>query len=98
MMKQCRGLKRHEEDDQHDRADSEQDHCQRKKADGKDHFAEMKSCSGAHIEVEIGMMHVMKSPEDRDHVHGPVPPPVGVVHQKEGGDHNRPDWKMEPIQ
>src|SRR6266513_770064 len=98
MMKQCGRLECNKKDDQHDWPNSEQDRCQREKTDGKNHFAEVKSRGGAHIEIEIGVMHVMKSPKDRDHVHGPVPPPVGVVHQKECCDHDRPGWKMQPIQ
>src|SRR5882724_8823893 len=80
MMKKCRPLKTDEEHDQHDRTDTEEQHGQREKAGGKDHFAEMESCRGAHVEVEVGVMDIMKSPEKRHHVHGPMPPPIGVVH------------------
>src|SRR6266536_6523824 len=82
MMKERCGLKRNEEHDQHFRADAEEDHCKRKKTDGKNHFAKMKSRGSAHIEIEIGVMHVMKTPEDRYHVIGPMPPPVGIIHQQ----------------
>src|SRR6266508_1292209 len=69
-----------------------------KKADGKNHFAEMKSCCGCHIEVKIGVVHVMKPPEDWDHVVGPMPPPIGVIHQEERRDDSGPAGEWEPGQ
>jgi hypothetical protein len=35
-------------------------HRERKKTDEKKHFAKMKSRGGAYVQIEIGMMHVMK--------------------------------------
>src|SRR5207249_6126408 len=78
MMKERTGLKCDEEDDQHQRRDAKDHYCKRKKADRENHFAEMKSRGGCHVEVEIGVVHVMKSPEERHHVHRVMPPPVGV--------------------
>src|SRR6266849_11138716 len=78
MMKECCDLECDEEHDQHYRGDAEEHHYKRKKSDGKNHFAEVKSRGGAHVEVEIGVMHIMKSPEERDHVIGPMPPPVRI--------------------
>src|SRR5437773_7221224 len=98
MMKEGCGFKRDEENDQHNWADSEEQHGQREESDGKNHFAEMKSRGGAHIEVEVGVMDVMKSPEERYHMHGPVPPPIRVVHQNEGHDHGGPGRNVKPIQ
>src|SRR6516162_1697298 len=80
MMKKCRCLKSNEEYDEHDWTDTKEPDSQREKAGRKDHFAEVKSCSRAYIEIQVGVMHIMKSPEERHHVHGPVPPPIGVVH------------------
>jgi len=80
MMKKCGCLKSGEEHDEHDRTDTEEHHDKREKAGRKDHFAEVKSRGRAHIEVQVRVMHIMKSPEERHHVHRPVPPPIGVVH------------------
>src|SRR5438034_11550172 len=88
MVKESCSLECDKKHDQHYWADAEEDHCKRKKTDGKNHFAEMESRGGAHIEVKIGMMHVMKTPEDRNHVIGPVPPPVAVIHQQIRRDHS----------
>src|SRR5207253_9347583 len=74
MMKERRGLECDEEHDQHYRRDAKERHRKGKKANRENHFAEMKSCCGCHIEVEIGVVHVMKAPEDWDHVVGPMPP------------------------
>src|SRR5438094_7396965 len=90
MMKKRRGLECDKKDYQHDGRDTKQRHRKREKADGKNHFAEMKSRGGADIEIEIGVMHVMKPPEDWDHMIGPMPPPVSVIHQQKGGDHSGP--------
>src|SRR6266542_3193942 len=81
MVKQSSNLECDKEDHQHYRVDAKDHHSERKKADGKDHFAEMESRSSAHVHVEVGVMHVMKPPEQRHHVVAPVPPPVGVIHQ-----------------
>src|SRR5436190_15728197 len=81
MMEERFGLEGNEEHDQHYRRDAKDHDCERKKADGKNHFPEMKSRGGANIEVKVCVMHVMKSPEERNHVISPVPPPVGIIHQ-----------------
>src|SRR6266540_4845889 len=82
VMKERRSFECDKKNEKHYRSNPEGNHCKRKKSDGKNHLAEMESRGSAHIEVEIGVMHVMKSPEERDHVIGPVPPPVSVIHQE----------------
>ena len=96
-MKECFSLKRDEEHDQHYGRDPEDQDRKRKKADGKNHFAEMESRRGANVHVQIGVMHVMKSPEDRNHVIGPMPPPVGVIQKQKRGDDSSPSRKREPV-
>ena len=98
MMKKYRGLQSDEESDENYRWDAEHRHCQRKKSNGKNHLAEMESRGSAYVEIKIGVMNIMKSPEKRHHVHRPMPPPIGVVHQNKRRDHRRPRWKMNPIQ
>ena len=90
MMKECRGLRVMKNEHQHHGCDAEDHHCERKKSDGKNHLAKVKSRRSAYIEIEIGVMHVMKPPEKRNHVVRPVPPPVGVIHQQERGDASNP--------
>ena len=70
----------------------------REKADGENHFTEMKPGRRTHIHVEIGVMNIMKSPEERQHVVCPVPPPVGVIHQEKRRDHARPARGGNPIE
>src|SRR5438874_9896018 len=79
MMKERTGLKCDEKDDQHQRRDTKERHRKGKKSNRENHFTEMKSRRGCHIEIQIGVMHVMKPPEDWDHMIGPVPPPIGVI-------------------
>src|SRR2546430_10912299 len=83
MMKKRCSLECNKEDDQHYRRDAKERDRKRKKSNRENHFAEMKSRGSANIKVEIGVMHVMKAPEDWDHVVGPMPPPIGVIHQEE---------------
>src|SRR5438034_4111074 len=64
MMKECSGFKGDEEHDQHYGCDPEDQDRNRKKSNRKDHFAEMKSRSSAYVEIEIGVMHVMETPEE----------------------------------
>src|SRR6266571_613441 len=98
MMKECCGLECDEEHDQHYRGDAEEHHCKRKKPDGKNHLAEMEPRGGADIEVEIRVMHIMKSPEERDHVISPMPPPVRIIHQQKCRDASGPSGQNNPVQ
>ena len=58
----------------------------------------MEPRGGGHVEIEIGVMHIMKSPEKRNHVIGPVPPPIGVIHQQKRRDTGDPSRQTEPVQ
>src|SRR6266446_1908696 len=97
MMKERRGLECNKEDDQHYRRDAKDRDRKGKKSNRENHFAEMKSRCGCHIEVEIGVVHVMKAPKDWDHVVGPMPPPIGVIHQQKRRDGSDPNRKSNPV-
>src|SRR4029453_13082757 len=97
MMKEGCGLKCDEKTEEHYRSDAEDHHCKRKKSDGKNHLAEMEPRSRAHVEVEIGMMHVMKSPEERHHVIRPMPPPVSVIHEQKCSSPSGPSGQSAPV-
>ncbi len=58
----------------------------------------MESRGGAHVEVKVRVMHVMKPPEKRDHVVGPMPPPVGVIHQQKRRNGSSPSGRASPVQ
>src|SRR5437762_14339936 len=79
MMKERCGLERDEEHDQHYRGDAGEQHCKRKKPDGKSHLAEMESRGGADGEVMRGVMHVMQWPAKGDQGIRPMPPPIGII-------------------
>src|SRR5438105_3197594 len=81
MMKESRSFQCDEEDHQHYRSDTEEHHRKGEKSDGENHLTKMKSRSSAYIQIEIRVMHVMKSPEQRNHMVRPMPPPIGVIHQ-----------------
>ena len=98
MMDKGRRLECDEEDHQLYRSYAEDHHRERKKTDGKKHFAKMKSRGGAYVQIEIGMMHVMKPPEKRNHVIGPVPPPVAVNPSAGTSDASTQCWKRKPVQ
>src|ERR1700756_3460937 len=97
MMKKDRSFECDEEDREHYGSDAEDHYRERKKTDRQNHFAKMESRGSAYVEIQIGVMHVVKSPEERDHVHGPVPPPVGVIHQEKRGDKNSPRGQSKPV-
>src|SRR6266403_3426022 len=98
MVKECCSLQGDKEYDQHYRSNAKDQNCERKKADGEKHFAEVKSRGSAHVEIKIGVMHIMKTPEERHHVVGPVPPPVRVIHQEKGRDTYDPSGQHNPVQ
>src|SRR5262245_10891825 len=58
----------------------------------------MESRRCAYIEIKIGVMHVMKPPEDWNHVVRPMPPPICVIHQQKRGDGSDPKRESEPVQ
>src|SRR5213082_1939237 len=62
------------------------------------HFAEMKSRRRAHVEVEVGMVHIVKTPKQRDHMVGPMPPPICVIHEQKGCDPDSQSWQTQPVQ
>src|ERR1700742_208716 len=97
MMKKCRGLQSDKERDQHNWRDAEHSHCEREKSNGKNHLAKVESRRGAYIEIEISVMHVMKSPEERNHVVRPMPPPIGIIHQQKRSDASNPKRQSEPV-
>src|SRR6266498_4064325 len=58
----------------------------------------MEPRGSGHVQVQIGVVHVMKPPEDWNHVVGPMPPPIGVIHQEERRDPSDPLGKCKQIQ
>src|SRR5260370_4967705 len=98
MMKEGGGLERDEENKEHHRRDSEERDSERKKSGREKHFAKMKARRRAYIEIQIGMMDIVKSPEEREHMIGPMPPPVSVIHEQKRGDDGDPSRRLEPIQ
>src|SRR6266542_7032149 len=58
----------------------------------------MEARGGAYIEIKIGVMHVMKTPEKRDHMVGPVPPPIAVTYQQKRCDHSTPRGHSKPVE
>src|SRR5437899_7572830 len=81
MMKESGGFERDEENNEHHRRDSEERDSERKKSDREKHLTKMKTRGRAYIEIEIGMMDIVKSPEEREHMIGPMPPPVGIINE-----------------
>src|SRR5437667_11933645 len=98
MMKQLCGFEGDEENQEHHGRDAEDHDCDREKADRKNHLAEMESCGSTDVEIKIGVMHVMKSPEERNHMIRPMPPPVGIIHQQERRDTRGPSRQSKPVQ
>ncbi len=97
-MKQSGGFERDEENKEHHRRDSEERDSERKKSGREKHFAKMKARRRAYIEIQIGMMDIVKSPEEREHMIGPMPPPVSVIHEQKRGDDGDPSRRLQPIQ
>src|ERR1043166_7549639 len=77
MVKECRRFERDEENNQKNWPDTEERHGEGEEPRREKHLTEMKPGRRAHVEVEIGMMNIVKTPEERQHVIGPVPPPIG---------------------
>lgn len=51
-----------------------------------------------YIHIQIGVMDVVKSPKERDHVIGPMPPPVSVIHQDKRNGGSDPSGQAQPVQ
>src|SRR6266508_1232609 len=97
MMKEGRSFKCDKECDEHYRCDAKDHHCHRKKSDRKNHLTKMESRGSAYIEIKIGVMHVMESPEEGNHMVRPMPPPVGVIHQKKRSDASDQKRHAKPV-
>src|SRR5260370_12636254 len=97
MMKERRGFESDEENNEHDLRDAEENDCERKKSDREKHLAKMKARGRADVEVEVGMMDVVKSPEERDHMIDPMPPPIDIVHEKIHGYDGNQSHRFYPI-
>src|ERR1700732_3226668 len=98
MVKEGSGFEADEENEQCDRVDTEENDGEREERDREKHFAEMKSRGRADVEVEIGMMDVVKSPKERDHMVNPVPPPIGIIHEQKRGVKRYRSRQVDPVQ
>src|SRR5260370_7284450 len=98
MMEEWRRFEGDEENNEQHRRDAKENDGKRKKADREKHFAEMKSRGGANIKIEVSMVDIVKSPEERDHVIDPMPPPIRVIHEQKRGDQCQRRWQLPPIQ
>ena len=58
------------EDEIEERSDSENQDDDQAKWDRENDFSEVKARRGAHIEIEVGMVDVVKAPEKRDSMYG----------------------------
>jgi len=97
MMKQGLGFKGDEENQEQHRRNPENQDSKRKKPEREKNFAEVKSRGGADIHIQISVVHIMESPEERNHVIGPMPPPVSVIHQQKRSDANAPSGQSDPV-
>lgn len=68
------------EDDQSPKVDAEERDDGDTKRNRQDNFAKVKAHSGTHVHVEIAMMHIVKTPHERDEVQRYVPPPIQIIH------------------
>src|SRR5262245_61849082 len=97
MMKEDRSFQCEKEDYQHYWSDAEDHHGQRKESNGKNHLTKVESRCSAYVQIEIGVMHVMKPPEEWNHMVRPMPPPIRIIHQQKRCDGTDPKWKSEPV-
>lgn len=58
----------------------------------------MKPAGGAHVHVEIGVMHIVKAPEEGRQVHEHVPPVIGVIVKQHAGDHRERSMQTKPVE
>lgn len=98
MMKERGGFEGDEKDEEHDWGDAEEHDGQREKSHREEHLAEMKSCGGAYVHIEVGVMDVVKTPEERQHVIDPMPPPIGIVHEQKCRNGGDPMGRREPVE
>jgi hypothetical protein len=94
MVKERGGLEGDKENEQHDRGNAEDNNGERQEPDREEHFAEVESRGRADVEVEIGVVDVVKPPEKRDHVISVMPPPVSVIHEQIRGDESNPSRRL----
>src|SRR6266700_7031329 len=83
MMKEGIGLKDQFIHGKHRSRDP--DECHLRHTEGGRHcdFSEMEAKAGRDIQIRIGVMHVMKSPKERNTMIGHMPPIKSQIHQQE---------------
>src|SRR6185503_576381 len=57
----------------------------------------MKACAGGDIDIEIGMVHAMKTPEDRLVMEGPMLRVDYQIQSDDGEDGIERGWFFEPV-
>jgi len=58
----------------------------------------MKTRGCGQIEIEIGVVDIVKAPANRHRMHGVMPPVVGPVHEQHARDRRCPDRDVQPMQ
>src|SRR4051812_5548616 len=97
-MKSDGAFEQNDEVNKRPRTDPGEEDHHRKKSSRKKHLAEVETSGGGDVEIEIGVMNIMKAPEKRNDVVCPVPPPVGVIQQKKPARNRNPSRQPQPVQ
>src|SRR5438874_1834248 len=96
MMKQRRAFEGDKETQQRNWSDAKDEDSDREKSGRENHLAKVKTRRRAYVHVQVGVMNVVKSPEQRNHVVRPMPPPIGIIHKQKCRDDPGPTRKRDP--
>src|SRR5688500_12077694 len=94
MMKKTRGFENDFEDEIDERRDSERGNENHAERNGKQDFSKVKTRRRGHVEIEIGVMHIVEAPKKRNKMIGVMPPVIRPIHEKKGGagGHEAGNW------
>ena len=98
MVKDAGRFKHDLEHEINQRRNSHQHDEQQPKRQRQHNLAEMEPRRRGHIQIEIGVVNVMKPLEERDAVHRPMPPVVRPIHQQKCDDCGDDGRELEPVQ
>lgn len=76
---------------------SDDEYLKGSNAHAEKHFAKMKTKRGRHIQIEIAVVHIVKTPEERHLMIEPVPTVHGIIEQQKRADHPDRARKAEPV-
>src|SRR2546423_4631462 len=98
MMENAGRFKNDFEDQINQWRNSQEHHYEKAERNRKKNLAEVEACRGGYVEVEIGMVNIVETPEQRDAMGRVMPPVIRPIHEEKRHDRRHDPGQLEPVQ